>query len=225
MDAPALLPRRLTFKDPASAWTHFVAFFGALWGALFLLSQSAGSPAKFWAYAAYGIGFTGVFLSSSLYHFYDLGDRWNKWLRRLDHVAIFAMIAGSYIPVLMHFLTGGWRLGMLIAVSSIAILGTLLKLFWVEAPHAIGVTLYIAMGWMAVVAGPALYHTLPFDVFMWLAIGGIVYTVGAVVYALEWPNPWPVHFDAHAIWHLFVIGGAAAHFVAMVKILDYNILA
>lgn len=210
-----VLNRRITFKEPASAWTHFIAMFAAIIGAAYLLYASWGQSAKFWAFAAYGVGFVGVFLSSSLYHFYDLGERWNKWLRRVDHMAIFVMIGGSYIPMLVHFLSGRWRTYMLIAVFSAATLGILFKLFWVEAPKFIGVTMYLAMGWMLVVAAPALAKTLPFDVFVWLLIGGLIYSVGAFVYAVKWPNPWPVTFDNHALWHLFVIGGAAAHFVAM----------
>jgi|SRR5690625_43359 len=224
-EAMPAVRRRLTFKDPASAWTHFIATFAAIAGAAFLLWESWGSGAKFWAFAAYSIGFIGVFLSSSVYHFFDLGERWNLWLKRLDHMAIFVMIAGSYIPMLVHFLDGGWRTAMLVSVLSIATLGVLFKLFWVNAPRFLGVGLYLAMGWMVVVAAPALARTLSADVFFWLAVGGLIYTLGALVYAFKWPDPWPNAFDHHALWHLFVIGGAAAHFVAMVRVIPMTVPA
>lgn len=219
-DALSAVKRRVTFKEPANAWTHFIATFAALAGAIYLLWMSWGSGAKFWSLLAYSIGFVGVFLSSSVYHFFDLGARWNAWLRRVDHMAIFVMIAGSYIPMLVHFLDGSWRTNMLACVCGVALLGIVFKVFWVEAPTFLTVGLYLAMGWMVVVAAPVLQKTLPFDVFLWLAIGGLIYSAGAVVYALERPNPWPERFDSHAIWHLFVIGGAAAHYVAMVKVLS-----
>lgn len=224
-DALPAVRRRLTFKDPASAWTHFIATFGAIAGAGYLLWASWGTGLKFWSFAAYSLGFVGVFLSSSVYHFFDLGDRWNKWLRRVDHMAIFVMIAGSYIPMLVHFLDGGWRTYMLASVLSIATLGVLFKIFWVEAPSFLAVGIYLAMGWMVVVAAPALSRTLPGDVTLWLVIGGLIYTLGAIVYALEWPDPWPNAFDHHAIWHLFVIGGAAAHFVAMLRVVPLAVPA
>lgn len=222
-DALTAVKRRVTFKEPANAWTHFIATFAALGGAAYLLSMSWGSGAKFWSLLAYSIGFVGVFLSSSVYHFFDLGPRWNRWLRRFDHMAIFVMIAGSYVPMLVHFLTGRWRAYMLASVCGVALVGIIFKLLWVEAPKFIGVSLYLAMGWMVVVAAPVLSKTLPMDVFVWLAIGGVIYSVGALVYALKRPNPWPQTFDSHAIWHLFVIGGAAAHFVAMVKVLPLSV--
>lgn len=222
-DAMPALKTRVTFKEPASAWTHFIAMFAAIIGAAYLLIASWGQGAKFWSYAAYNIGFVGVFLSSSMYHFYDFGDRWNKWLRRMDHMAIFVMIAGSYIPMLVHFLSGDWRTYMLVSVFSVATLGILFKLFWVDAPSYIGVVMYLAMGWMLVVAAPALWGTMPLNVFVWLVIGGLIYSVGALVYAFKWPDPWPETFDSHALWHLFVIGGAAAHFVAMVHVLPIDV--
>lgn len=224
-DALPRVKRRLTFKEPASAWTHFIATFGAIAGTLYLLWASWGTGLKFWSFFAYGIGFIGVFLSSSVYHFFDLGDRWNKWLRRVDHMAIFVMIAGSYIPMLVHFLHGGWRTYMLASVLTIATLGILFKLFWVEAPTFLGVGLYLAMGWMVVVAAPVLARTLSSDVFFWLAVGGLIYSIGALVYAFKWPDPWPETFDHHALWHLFVIGGAAAHFVAMVRVVPLMVPA
>src|SRR5699024_10464324 len=140
----AAVSRRLTFKEPASAWTHFIAMFGAIIGAAYLLYASWGQGAKFWSFAAYSVGFVGVFLSSSLCHVFDLSERWNSSVRRVHHMSICVMIGGSYIPMLVHFLSGGWRTSMLIAVFSVATLGILFKLFWVEAPKFIGVGMYLA---------------------------------------------------------------------------------
>lgn len=222
---PRPLRRRITFKDPVSAWTHFVSFIAAIFASLYLLVESGGSGAKFWAFVVYSLGFAGVFLASSLYHFYDLGERWNRWLKRLDHSAIFVMIAGSYVPMLVHYLDGSWRTGMLIAVMTVATLGILFKTFWIDAPTWLGTGLYLAMGWMVMIAGPVMFPSMDSGVLLWLAIGGIAYSVGAVVYAMKWPDLWPDTFGHHELWHLFVMAGAGAHYVAMLQVLPLAVPA
>lgn len=217
--------RRITFKEPVNAWTHFLSLIAAIFASLYLLTQTWASGPKFWSMLVYSIGFMGVFFASSVYHFYDLGPRWNRWLKRLDHSAIFVMIAGSYVPILVHYLAGAWRTNMLLAVGSVATLGILFKLFWIHAPSWLGVAMYLSMGWMVVVAGPVLFPVLPDNVMFWLVVGGLVYSVGAVVYALKWPDMWPERFGHHELWHLFVMGGAAAHYVVMLLLLPVPVPA
>lgn len=215
--------RRVTFKEPVNAWTHFVSCIVAVFASCYLLQASWGSGVKFWSMLFYSIGFVGVFFASSVYHFFDFGERWNKWLQRLDHSAIFVMIAGSYVPMLVHFLDGGWRTNMLIAVTAVATLGILFKTLWIEAPAWLGTSIYLAMGWMVVVAAPVMFPMLPTDVLFWLAAGGVAYSVGAVVYARKWPDLWPGQFGHHELWHLFVMAGAAAHYVAVFRVLPLPI--
>lgn len=202
-----------------SAWTHFVSFLAAIVGSAYLLISSWGTGLKFWSLVFYAVGFVGVFFASSVYHFYDLGERWNRWLKRLDHSAIFVMISGSYVPLLVHYLDGDLRAWMLGAVMGVATIGIVLKLLWIDAPTWIGVALYLLMGWMVVAIAPVLFPRLPGDLLAWLAAGGLIYSVGAFVYARGWPDPWPGFFGHHEVWHLFVMGGAAAHFIGIAGLL------
>lgn len=207
------------FKDPVSASTHFVAMLMAFLGTYYLLWEAADSTAKAVAFSLYGLGLIGVFFASSVYHFFDFGENVNRWLQRLDHSAIFVMIAGSYVPMLLHYLSGSWRFWMLVAVGIIALAGIIFKTLWIDAPTWLGTGLYLAMGWLVVVPAHIMFPAVGAQVMTWLVIGGLAYTVGAVIYATERPDPWPTVFGHHEIWHLFVMGGAGAHFMAMVHVL------
>lgn len=208
------------FKDPVSASTHFAGFLLAMLGAIILLVASSSSVPKLIAMAIYGVGLVGVFFASSVYHFFDFGERWNKWLKRLDHSAIFLMIGGSYVPIVTHTLEGPWRTTMLTLVAAIAVGGILLKMLWIDAPTWLGVTLYLAMGWLVVLPAQDIFSQMTSGMLLWLIIGGLSYTVGAFVYALQWPDPWPEKFGHHEIWHLFVLFGAAAHYGVMWMLID-----
>ncbi len=138
-------------KDPWSAATHFVGFLAAIGGLVHLLALSASNPAKTTAMALYGGALVTLFLCSTLYHFLDLGPRGNRWLRRLDHSAIFLLIAGSYMPPLFHLLDGPMRVTMIAVVGGIAVLGILVKLLWIGSPSWIGLVLYLSLGWIVLV--------------------------------------------------------------------------
>ena len=207
-------------KDPWSAATHFAGFLAAIVGLVFLVVLSGDSAAKVTAMAIYGGTLVALFLASTLYHFLDLGRRGNRWLRRLDHSAIFLLIAGSYVPPMVHFLEGPMRIAVLAVIGGIAALGVFVKLFWIDSPAWLGLTLYLALGWIVVVP---IWWMLPHMAAGSLALlvaGGVTYTLGAVVYAKRWPDPWPNIFGHHEVWHLFVLGGAAFHFFFMVTLLN-----
>jgi hemolysin III len=206
-------------KDPWSAATHFAGFLAAIVGLVFLVLLSVGAP-KVTAMAIYGGTLVALFLASTLYHFLDLGHRGNRWLKRLDHSAIFLLIAGSYVPPMIHLLDGAMRITLLAIIGAIALLGVAVKLLWIDSPAWLGLTLYLALGWIVVVP---IWWMLPHMATSSLALlvaGGITYTLGAVVYAKKWPDPWPSIFGHHEVWHLFVLGGAAFHFFFMVTLLD-----
>lgn len=205
-------PAILYFKDPASALTHFAGFIGALVGILVLFLHTPGPTAKTASFMIYGVSLALLFLSSSAYHFFDLGEDRNLLLRRLDHSAIFLLIGGTYVPPVVHLLEGAWRSGMLIAIGTIAALGILFKLTWFHAPRWVDAALYVAMGWLVFIPGRLMIDPMSTETFAWMALGGAFYTVGAVVYATKWPDPWPDKFGFHDVWHVFVLGGAAAHF-------------
>ena len=208
------------FKDPASAWTHFIGFWLALAAATALVGRVADDRTKAIGMAIYGGALVMLFLASSLYHWFDIGERGNRWLQRLDHSAIFLMIAGTYIPPLVHFLDGTWRIAMLSLVVGLAVAGALLKIFWIDCPTWLGLALYFGMSGVVVIPAQRIFPQLSVSSMSWLIGGGIAYSLGALVYARGWPDPWPGRFGHHEVWHLFVMGGAAAHYVFTFMLVD-----
>ncbi len=211
----------MTFnKDPWSAATHFVGFLAAIGGLVFLVIPSMHSVPKVTAMAIYGGTLVGLFLASTLYHFLDLGHSGNRWLKRLDHSAIFLLIAGSYMPPIVHLLDGWLRITMLSVIGGIALIGVAIKLLWIDSPTWLSLSLYLALGWIVLVPSWWMLPQLSAGPLALLTAGGLTYTAGAVVYAKRWPDPWPTVFGHHEVWHLFVLGGALLHFFFMVTLLD-----
>jgi len=213
------------FKDPVSWATHFAGFLASIVGLVFLVVSSAHDGVKVTAMAIYGGSLVVLFGASSIYHFLDLGWRGNRWLQRLDHCAIFLLIAGSYVPVAVHLLDGAWRLTVLAVVGVLAACGIVLKILWIDCPDGLSTGLYMGLAWLAVI--PA-YHFLPqMDLLpvLLLLSGGLAYSVGAAVYLWEWPDPWPKVMGHHEIWHLFVLVGATSHFFVMWDLVDRSVPA
>ncbi|MFT6142969.1 MAG: hemolysin III [Myxococcota bacterium] len=208
------------FKEPVSALTHFLGFLAALVGLVFLVWNSDGSVAKSVSMWVYGLSLSLLFFASASFHFFDAGERGNAWLRRFDHVAIFALIAGTYAPMLMHLLDGSWRIAMLATVGTLAGIGIVFKLLWVDAPVWLSTASYLLLGWVVLIPAPIILPQLSAWAGLWLVLGGLIYSLGAVVYASQWPDPWPEKMGHHEVWHLFVLGGAAAHFAFVVCLLD-----
>lgn len=207
-------------KDPVSAWTHIAGTVAAVVGLVALVLASRHDGLKVTGLSVYGASLVALFLASSLYHFFDVGERGNRWLRTLDHVAIFVFIAGSYVPPLLCTLTGAWRVSMLAVVGGLALAGVVLKLAWLDCPAWLSTLVYVAFGWIAVVPAPLIVPQLPAWPLAWLLSGGLLYTVGAAVFHLEWPDPWPRKVGHHEVWHVLVLAGAACHFVFMWWLVD-----
>jgi hemolysin III len=206
-------------KDPWSTITHFAGFIAALVGLVFLLFKTAGDPALMVCMAIYGSCTALLFLASASYHFFDLGERGNKTLRRIDHSAIFLMIAGSYVPSILYLLDGAWRVAMFSLVGGLALIGILFKMLMFNGTGKAGVVLYVLMGWVIVIPAHKMFPQLSWSVLGWLIGGGVVYTMGALVYARKWPNP-TTSFGFHEVWHLFVLGGATLHYIFTIKLLE-----
>ena len=177
-------------------------------------SQPGGAPRV--AASIYGAGLCALFGGSGLYHRWRWHPRWRPILRRVDHSTIFVFIAACYTPVGMLVLSGTTRWVVMITVWAGALGGVALSVAWITAPRALCAACYVALGWVAVLAVPA-------DVgrrcrprrCVLIASGGVLYTAGAVIFALGRPNPWPRTFGFHEIFHVFVILAAVVHFVAM----------
>jgi hemolysin III len=206
-------------KEPVSSLTHLAGFFAAVVGLVLIVQAAQNDAPKATAMAIYGTTLALLFFSSAVYHFFDLGPRGNRLLRHLDHASIFLLIAGSYVPPMLVLLGGTWRISMLIAVGTLAILGIVFQLFWINAPRGITTALYLAIGWIVVIPAPIILPQLGGLQLATLIGGGLAYSVGAVIYALKWPDPYPLRFGFHEIWHLFVMAGAGAHFAFMVTLL------
>jgi len=169
----------------------------------------------FVAFAIYGLSLIGLYSASGLYHTVVCEGRRETFLRKLDHTGIFLLIAGTYVPVCLLALPHayGWPfLALQALLAGIGILGTfLLRRF----PEALNVVLYLLMGWMALGALGWIGRNWPSHAIGLLVAGGILYTVGAVIFALDRPHLWPGRFSAHDLWHLFVLGGSGCHFALM----------
>ncbi len=161
----------------------------------------------------YGLAMIGLFSFSALYHATKKAeDASNVW-RKLDHIAIFFMIAGTYTPICYSFLFGSWRWGMIIASWSFVAAGILLKVFFIKAPRIMSTMLYLLMGWLAVIPLNHLWHNMPRLSFFFLFAGGLSYSAGAIIYALKKPNPLPGKFGFHDIFHIMILAGAALHYI------------
>jgi hemolysin III len=130
-------------------------------------------------------------------------------------MTIFILIAGTYTPICVLALEGGWRAVLLGLVWTLALCGILLKLLWMDAPRWLSVGLYLAMGWLAVFAASAIFRAIPAGGIAWIIAGGLVYSAGALIYGLKRPNLVPGTFGFHELWHLFVLAGSACHFWVM----------
>jgi hemolysin III len=167
------------------------------------------------AATVYGAGLCALFGGSALYHRWRWNPRWRPILRRIDHSTIFVFIAASYTPVCLLVLSGTLRWAILVTVWAGALGGVALSVAWISAPRVLACACYIALGWVSVIAFPQLSAALPITPLVLIAAGGVLYTIGAIVYAAQRPNPWPRVFGFHEIFHAFVIVAATAHFVAL----------
>lgn len=208
-------------REPVNGLTHAAGGVLAFVGLFVLVASaaSAGRMDQIVAFGIFGISLVALYIASSLYHLLPLSPAGVARLRKLDHVAIFVLIAGTYTPFCLLALDGGWRWGVLAIAWGLALCGASLKLLWMEAPRWLSVLLYLGMGWVAVAAVPALLRTLPAGGMAWVLAGGLTYSAGALVYGLKRPNPIPGVFGFHELWHLFVVAGSACHFWAVLRYL------
>ena len=206
-------------REPVSGLTHLVGVVLALvgLGVLLVRASGAGRVDQFVAFGVFGCSLVALYAASTLYHLLPVSPATVARLRKLDHVAIFVLIAGTYTPICVLALEGGWSVGVLGLVWTLALCGGLLKVFWMDAPRWLSVGLYLAMGWLAVIAASAIFQAVPPGGIAWILGGGLIYSVGAVIYGLKWPDIRPGVFGFHELWHLFVLAGSACHFWAMLR--------
>jgi len=203
--------------DPFSCYSHLLGAALAVAGLVVLVTISRDDPWRVVGFSIYGASLIILYLASTVYHWLLVPIAQRKWLNRVDHVAIFLLIAGTYTPVCIVTLRGGWGWTMFGIVWTAAVAGTILKLGFRSLPRWVSASIYVAMGWAAVLAVVPLVRAFPPSALAWLLAGGLLYTAGAVVYATRRPNPYPRVFGFHEIFHMFVLAGSAAHFVFMLR--------
>ena len=206
-------------KDPGSAITHFIGMLMAIFAAVPLLIKAAHEPGRIYiiSIAVYAVSLILLYAASTTYHTFNRSEKINTVLKKIDHMMIFILIAGSYTPICLLVLKGKTGIILLSIVWGIAILGIVLKAFWVFCPKWVSSVLYIGMGWTCVLAFTQILNSMSPAAFGWLLAGGIIYTIGGVIYALKLPlfNNRHKNFGSHEIFHIFVMLGSACHFVVM----------
>lgn len=210
-------------KDPVSGFSHL---FGAVLSAvgLIFLVRFAVTDGTVWhivAFSIFGASLILLYTASSVYHLLVVSEKSSLILRKIDHMMIYVLIAGTYTPVCLIPLRGSWGWSILISIWGIAMTGIVLKLLWFNAPRWLYTLFYLIMGWLIVIAFVPLLRTMPLPAILWLVAGGLLYTVGAVIYGTKWPRLKSKIFGFHEVFHLFVLYGSFCHFWMMFKYVLY----
>ncbi len=208
-------PQHKPSKPALRGVSHAVAALASAVGAIVLWFISEGDRAKQFSLLVFGLSLVALYGSSAAYHIGHWTDRSYMFFRRLDHAMIFVLIAGSYTPFCFNLLQGSERILMLTLVWAIAVVGVGLKFFAPFLGRRASVPLYLGAGWLALIKIRDFMQTLPGGALGLILTGGVAYTVGAVIYGLKRPNPMPGVFGYHEVFHLLVIAGSLAHFLAV----------
>lgn len=207
---------QLTIREPGSALTHFIAcLMAAIAASPLIMKAPAGMTTT--AVAIFAVSMILLYGASTLYHSVNVTGKVLSVFRKIDHMMIFVLIAGSYTPVCLIALGGSMGYSLLALVWGVAIAGMFINVLWITCPKWVSSVIYIAMGWLCLLVFGTLWSTLPHAAFGWLLAGGIIYTIGGVIYALKLPvfNSLHKNFGSHEIFHLFVMGGSICHFIFM----------
>jgi hemolysin III len=209
----------LSFREPVNAWTHGVWMLLCIPAGLLLQLRCRGCLRKQIAFAIFTITLVFCFLSSCLYHAVRLPEGGIDWYMRLDYVGIFLLIAGTTTPVVLIVLTGWWRWGTLLIFWGMAAVGIYLRVRNVSLSDEVSTAMYIAMGWTGLLCYCELARRLSHRTIRVVVIGGVLYSVGAVINELKWPILWPGVIGAHELFHLLVMAASWCHFLFMLRVL------
>lgn len=206
------------FREPVNSLTHWGGAILAFIGLIALLIVGWSTTAKIISLVVYGLSLIFLFSASATYHMVQVKDKALEIFRKVDHAAIYVLIAGTYTPFCVNAFEGFFKWGMLSVIWSLAVIGIIVKVFYIKAPRWLNAGIYVIMGWLSVSAAGQMLTTLPTWVFAWLLAGGIIYTLGAIVYSTKIFNFKPGVFGFHEVWHIFVLLAAGAHFVAVMGV-------
>lgn len=208
----------MKLREPFNGISHLLGAALALVGTVVLLASAGDQPVTLVALLVYGLSLVGLFLASGIYHSVVASPKTTRVLRTIDHAAIYLLIAGTYTPFCLLAFTGFWQWGMLAIVWSLALVGIVVKVFVIDTPRWLTAGLYLLMGWMGVGAAGEFLQYLPVPALVWLAAGGLLYTLGALIYITRKLDFYPGVFGFHEVWHIFVLLGAGAHFASVASI-------
>lgn len=232
VSAPIMSPRprrRKEIRDPYdglrpwSAITHGAGAILAAVGTGMLLLRAAqmNRPTLFLLFCVYGMSMFCLYAASTLYHCVRTSVPGRIALRKYDHCSIYLLIAGSYTPLCLTALRNSGGVPLLIAVWTLAAAGVVLTIAKLSIPRWLTSVIYLFMGWLAIFAIIPIYEALPMDGFLWLLTGGLLYTVGGILYAVKWPGRNNPRFGCHEIFHVFILLGSICHFVLMYQIVPF----
>lgn len=210
-------PEALAAKPLLRGWSHAVSALIAVAGLVALVVITRRDPAKLASMLVYGIGLVLLFGVSGTYHLFNWPHRVKDWLRRADHATIFVFIAATYTPLAFNVLNGWWRIGVLVAIWLCAAAGVIGAAPFLRIPRLMLASLYVAMGWVAVVAIVPLTAALGWVATILIALGGLQYSLGAAAYAFKRPKLWPKVFGYHELFHLAVISASVTFYIVVVR--------
>lgn len=210
-------------REPVSGLTHLI---GAVLSALgvVLMIYYAVQIGTIWhivSFSIFGGSLILLYTASSVYHLVCISDKGVRVLRKIDHMMIYVLIAGTYTPICLVPLRGGWGYSLLITIWGIAITGIIMKLLWLDAPRWLYTLFYLVMGWLVAIAFWPMLKTIPAAGIAWMVSGGILYSIGAIIYGTKWPPLKSKLFGFHEIFHLFVLYGSFCHFWLMFRYVLY----
>jgi hemolysin III len=205
------LVNNLSPRPILRGYSHLVAAGVAIAGMIGLLILAESTRAIV-AGAIFATSVVLLYLTSGIYHSLSWGRRMQAFLKRLDHSMIFVLIAGTYTPFCLLVANGTWGVTVLVTAWSVAIAGVVLKMAWPGAPRWLSVGLYVTAGWLGVVAALPMSGWFALAPLALLVIGGVLYTIGGVIYGMRRPDPFPRVFGYHEVFHVFVIAGSALHY-------------
>jgi hemolysin III len=203
----------LKMKEPVNTWTHFIPFLAGIVGLVFLILESKHNPSKLVTMTIFGASIILLYGASSILHWIRTTPEKELILIKIDHMAIFILIAGTYTPVLYYGLMGAWKWVMLIAVWLLSFIGIAIKIWFINLSRTISTAFYLALGWIAIIPFAKLVETLPVEAIILMISGGVAYTIGGIIYATKILDFIPNKFGFHEIFHIFVVLGTLLHFL------------
>lgn len=208
----------MKIKEPVSALTHFIGAVLSCVAVVTLIIRAieVGTVLHIVSFSVFGLSLVALYSASTIYHMIDKPEAMRNIYRRIDHMMIFVLIAGTYTPICLISLNGQVGYTLFAIIWAVAISGIIMKALWLAAPRWLTAGLYILMGWLVILAIQPIMSALPEEGFRWLFAGGVVYTIGGVIYALKWPlknNKW---FGFHELFHIFVLGGSFCHYMLVI---------